>query len=411
MPIVLLGRRVRDVSRHSQDRIADLGSIVAETLGAMKIVQAFGQEERESSRFRDAVHARLRRPRGGGSLLRALLTAIVIAMMFGSITMLMRQAAIDVSQGAVSGGTVAAFVITGAIVAGAFGALTEVYGELLRGAGATGADRRADGAGAADPGARQSGAAARARARHARVRRGHLPLSDPARRSARCTSSALRSRPARRWPWSVRRAPARSTIFQLAQRFYDPDEGAIRLDGVELREADPAAIRARIAVVPQETMIFAASARDNLRYGRWEAGDDELWAAAEAANAAEFLRGCPRGSTPISARAARASPAASASASPSPARCCATRLCCCSTRRPRRSTPNRSGWSRARSSGWSRGGRRSSSPTASPPSAPPTGSSSWTMAGSSRKALTTPSAPRGGLYARLARLQFEGLAA
>jgi subfamily B ATP-binding cassette protein MsbA len=87
----------------------------------------------------------------------------------------------------------------------------------------------------------------------------------------------------------------KSTIFQLAQRFYDPQEGSIRLDGVELREADPAAIRARIAVVPQETVIFAASARDNLRYGRWDAPDEELWAAAEAANAAEFLHKLPEG--------------------------------------------------------------------------------------------------------------------
>ncbi len=87
----------------------------------------------------------------------------------------------------------------------------------------------------------------------------------------------------------------KTTIFQLAQRFYDPDAGEVRLDGVELRQADPADIRARIAVVPQETVIFAASARDNLRYGRWEAGDPELWEAAEAANAAEFLRRLPEG--------------------------------------------------------------------------------------------------------------------
>src|SRR5204862_172123 len=87
----------------------------------------------------------------------------------------------------------------------------------------------------------------------------------------------------------------KTTIFQLAQRFYDPDEGSVTMDGVELRDADPAEIRARIAVVPQETIIFAASARDNLRYGRWEASDDELWATAEAANAAEFLRRLPEG--------------------------------------------------------------------------------------------------------------------
>jgi ATP-binding cassette subfamily B protein len=87
----------------------------------------------------------------------------------------------------------------------------------------------------------------------------------------------------------------KTTLFQLAQRFYDPLAGAVRMDGVDLREADPAAIRARIAVVPQETIIFAASARDNLRYGHWEADDDALWAAAEAANAAEFLRRLPDG--------------------------------------------------------------------------------------------------------------------
>jgi ATP-binding cassette subfamily B protein len=84
-------------------------------------------------------------------------------------------------------------------------------------------------------------------------------------------------------------------LFQLAQRFYDPEAGAVRLDGVDLRAADPADVRARIAVVPQETVIFAASARDNLRYGRWDAGDEALWQAAEDANAAEFLRKLPQG--------------------------------------------------------------------------------------------------------------------
>jgi ATP-binding cassette subfamily B protein len=87
----------------------------------------------------------------------------------------------------------------------------------------------------------------------------------------------------------------KSTLLQLAQRFYDPDQGTVRMDGVALRDADPAAVRARIAMVPQDTVIFAASARDNLRYGRWEASDDELWAAAETANAAEYLRALPAG--------------------------------------------------------------------------------------------------------------------
>jgi len=293
LPVVLLGRRVRLVSRSSQDRIADLGSIVAETLGAMKIVQAFGQETRESGRFREAVQ------RAFGTaqrriLLRAILTAAVITMLFGAVTLMMRQAAIDVSQGELSGGTVAAFVITGAIVAGAFGALTEVYGDLLRGAGAAGRIAEL----MAEVPQIQAPAAPVALPRPAR---GALAFDAVSfRYPTRPDVSALHE-------FSLSVAPGetlavvgpsgagKTTLFQLAQRFYDPQGGAVRLDGVDLREADPAEVRARIAMVPQETIIFAASARDNLRYGRWEASDDELWAAAEAGNAAEFLRKLPEG--------------------------------------------------------------------------------------------------------------------
>jgi ATP-binding cassette subfamily B protein len=293
IPVTLLGRRVRTVSRLGQDRIADLGTIVAETLGAMKIVQAFGQEKRESSRFREAVMNAFQTARRR-ILLRSVLTAIVIAMLFGSVTLLMREAAIDVSAGTITGGTVAAFVITGGIVAGAFGALTEVYGDLLRGAGATG--RIAE---------------LMAQVPQIRAPAQPVPLPEPARGRLEFAGVTFRypTRPdvSALHEFSLVVEPGetvalvgpsgagKSTIFQLAQRFYDPQEGAIRLDGVELREADPGAIRARIAVVPQETVIFAASARDNLRYGRWEASDEELWAAAEAANAAEFLRRLPEG--------------------------------------------------------------------------------------------------------------------
>jgi ATP-binding cassette subfamily B protein len=293
IPVVLLGRRVRMISRNSQDRIADLGSIVAETLGAMKIVQAFGQESRESSRFRDAVQRAFGTARRR-ILLRAFLTAIVITMIFGSITLLMRQAAIDVSQGALSGGTVAAFVITGAIVAGAFGALTEVYGDLLRGAGAAG--RIAE---------------LMAEVPQIRAPANPVALPQPPRGALQFDAVSFQypTRPdvSALHAFSLSVAPGetvavvgpsgagKTTLFQLAQRFYDPQDGAIRIDGVDLRDADPADVRARIAVVPQETVIFAASARDNLRYGDWDASDERLWEAAESANAAEFLRKLPDG--------------------------------------------------------------------------------------------------------------------
>jgi ATP-binding cassette subfamily B protein len=293
IPVVILGRRVRAISRNSQDRIADLGSIVAETLSAMKIVQAFGQEQRESGRFREAVLRAFATARRR-ILLRAFLTAITISMIFGSITLLMRQAAIDVSQGSLSGGTVAAFVITGAIVAGAFGALTEVYGELLRGAGAAGriAELMAQ--------VPQIKAPANP-ARLPEPARGELVFDRVTfRYPTRPDTSALHDFSLSVTPGETLAVvgpsgAGKTTLFQLAQRFYDPDSGEIRLDGVALKTADPADIRARIAVVPQETIIFAASARDNLRYGRWEAGDEALWAASEAANAAEFLRKLPDG--------------------------------------------------------------------------------------------------------------------
>jgi ATP-binding cassette subfamily B protein len=293
VPVMLLGRRVRNLSRRSQDRIADVGTIVAETLGAMKIVQAFVQEKRESQRFRTAVAAAFQTARRR-ILIRALMTAIVIAMLFGAITLLMWQATVDVAEGEISGGTIAAFVMTGVLVAGAFGSLTEVYGDLLRGAGAAG---RLGELLTAVP--------------QIRAPASPTPLPTPARGGleyedvtffypTRPDQSALHE-------FNLKVAPGemvalvgpsgagKSTLFQLALRFYDPNAGTVRFDGVDLKAVDPAELRARIAFVPQETVIFAASARDNLRYGLWEADDDRLWEAAEAANAAEFLRKLPDG--------------------------------------------------------------------------------------------------------------------
>jgi ATP-binding cassette subfamily B protein len=293
LPLVFIGRKIRNVSRASQDRVADVGAMVDEVLGAMKIVQAFGQETREAGRFALAVEkvfdtARIR------IRLRAVMTALVIALIFGAITSVMWQGALDVQAGRLSGGTIAAFVLTGGLVAGAFGALTEVYGELLRGAGAAGRlaellQERPEIRAPAEP----------------------RPLPMPARGELEFRGVTFRypTRPEvsalHDFSLSVARGETvavvgpsgagKSTLFQLALRFYDPSAGAVLLDGVPLPDADPLDIRARTAIVPQETVIFAASARDNLRYGRWDTSDEELWAAAEAANAAEFLSRLPEG--------------------------------------------------------------------------------------------------------------------
>lgn len=293
LPIVFLGRRVREVSRQSQDRVADVGAMVDEVLGAMKIVQAFGQEEREANRFQDAVEKVFETARRRITL-RAVMTAMVIGLIFGAITLVMWQGALDVQSGVISGGTIAAFVLTGGLVAGAFGALTEVYGDLLRGAGAAG---------------RLTELLSEQPEIRAPFQPRPLPL--PARGALEFQNVTFRY-PTRRevstlTDFSLKIAPGetlalvgpsgagKSTLFQLAQRFYDPEGGTVLLDGVKLTDADPAEIRGRIAIVPQETIIFAASARDNLRYGQWDASDDDLWQAAEAANAAEFLKKLPQG--------------------------------------------------------------------------------------------------------------------
>ncbi|MGC1271846.1 MAG: ABC transporter transmembrane domain-containing protein, partial [Croceibacterium sp.] len=135
LPIVVLGRRLRNLSRISQDRVAEIGANVAEVLGAMKIVQGFNQEHRERSRFQQAVEATFAAARSR-IVLRAVMTSVIMTCVFGAITALMWRGALQVADGTLSGGTIAAFVLTGVMVAGALGSLTEVYGDLLRGAGA-----------------------------------------------------------------------------------------------------------------------------------------------------------------------------------------------------------------------------------------------------------------------------------
>jgi ATP-binding cassette subfamily B protein len=293
LPLVLFGRHIRTLSKSTQDRIADVGATVAETLGAMKIVQAFGQERREAKRFEAVVDIGFMTSRRRIRT-RAAMTAIIIALIFGSITAVMWQGAIDVAAGRLSGGSIAAFILTGGLVAGAFGALAEVYGDIVRGAGAA---------------ARLSELLNAEPDIHAPAH--PVPLPSPPRGRLEFDQVSFRypTRPETLALDNIEltvepgemiavvgpSGAGKSTILQLAQRFYDPESGVIRLDGVVLPDADPADIRARLAVVPQETVIFAASARDNLRYGNWDADDADIWAAAEAANAATFLRALPQG--------------------------------------------------------------------------------------------------------------------
>jgi ATP-binding cassette, subfamily B, bacterial len=292
-PIVYFGRKIRAVSRSSQDRIADVGAYITEVLSAMKIVQSFGQEQREGERFAGVVEDTFETARRR-ILLRAAMTTVVILLVFGGVVLVMWRGALAVAEGTISGGTIAAFVLTGGLVAGALGSLTEVYGDLLRGAGA--ASRLAE--------LLETRPEIAPPARPERLpvpARGSLSFRNvtfryPARpETAALKDFTLEIEPGETIAIVGPSGAGKSTIFQLVERFYDPQGGTIRIDGVPLTSADPAEIRSRIALVPQDGVLFSANARDNLRYGMWDASEDEIWQAARAANAESFLRALPQG--------------------------------------------------------------------------------------------------------------------
>ncbi len=292
LPIVFFGRRIRTISRDNQDRVADVGAMVTEVLSAMKIVQSFGQQEREADRFGDAVERTFETARRR-IILRALMTAIIILAIFGSIVLILWRGAEGVAAGDITGGTILSFIVGAMIVAGAFGALTEVYGELLRGAGA--ASRLAellDAKPEIAPPSRPEGLPV--------PPRGSLSFRNvtfryPARpETAALKDFSLEIEPGETVAIVGPSGAGKSTIFQLVERFYDPQAGTIRMDGVPLAKADPADIRDRLALVPQDGVLFSANARDNLRYGKWDASDEDIWEAARAANAESFLRDLPK---------------------------------------------------------------------------------------------------------------------
>ena len=293
VPIVVFGRRLRNVSRTSQDRVADIGVQVSEVLGAIRIVQAFNQETREASRFADTVERTFATAKRRITI-RAAMTSIVILLIFSAIDLLVWRGALAVSRGEITGGTIAAFVATGGLVGGAFGSLSEVYGDLVRAAGAASRlEELLNERPAIAPPARPQELPVPARGG---LSFSHVTFRYPTRPEvAALADFSLTVEPGETVAIVGPSGAGKSTLFQLAERFYDPQAGALKLDGVPLTSADPAEIRRRIALVPQEGLLFSASARDNLRYGNWDASDDAIWQAARDANAEEFLRALPEG--------------------------------------------------------------------------------------------------------------------
>jgi len=292
-PIMLIGRRLRGYSRTSQDRVADIGAMAVEVLSAMKVVQAFGQERREGSRFAATVERSFATAKRR-ILLRALLTAMFITLVFGAVTLMLWSTASDVAAGRLSPGSLGGFVLASILTTGAFAALSDVYSDLLRAAGA--AERLAELLAEQPEIAPPAHPAALPEPARGAITFDHVVFRYPTRPDVSALADfSLDVTPGETVAVVGPSGAGKTTLFQLIQRFYDPQSGEVRIDGVPLPLADPADIRGRIAMVPQETVIFGASARDNMRYGEWDASDDAIWAAAEAANAADFLRKLPEG--------------------------------------------------------------------------------------------------------------------
>ena len=308
LPIVLGGRRLQKISRAAQDRVADANALANETLGAVRTVQAHAREPYERGRFGEALAIAVGTARRRIQA-QAWVTAIAITLIFGAITLVLWSGAHDVIAGRMSAGTLGQFVLYALIGGGSVGALAEVFNELQRAAGGMG---RISELLQEEPGVRPPGHPASL----AQPVRGEVVLDEVAfhypQRPDRAALEhfTLQVRPGETVALVGPSGAGKSTVFSLLLRFHDPDPGAgaVRVDGVDIRTLDPADLREAIALVPQQPTIFAASARENIRYGRLDASDAEIDAAVRAAHADDFIAALPQGlDTELGERGARLS--------------------------------------------------------------------------------------------------------
>jgi ATP-binding cassette subfamily B protein len=293
VPIVIIGRRVRRLSREAQDRVGTLTGHAEETLNAVRTVQAFAQEDEETRRFDRHVDHAFAAARARARA-RAALGGVVITLIFGAIVVVLWVGGHDVLAGRISGGELASFVFYAVVTASATGALSEIMGDLQRAAGATErlfqlletpAQITAPATPVALP-AKLEGEIHIDGVRFAYpARPDHLVLH----------GLQIRVEPGEAVALVGPSGAGKSSVFQLIMRFYDPEAGAIRIDGIDVRHLRPEELRARIGLVPQEPVIFSADALENIRYGRPDASDDEVLAAARAAHAVEFIERLPEG--------------------------------------------------------------------------------------------------------------------
>ncbi|WPC68370.1 ABC transporter transmembrane domain-containing protein [Rhodoferax ferrireducens] len=294
VPSLWFGRRVRKLSRASQDRVADSSAIAAEVLNAIPVVQSYTAEERESARFNastdSAFETAVKRTRARSVLVAFIIIATSAALLWG-----LYQGTQAVIAGRISAGDLGQTVLYVIILASAFAILGEVYGDLLRAAGAT--ERLMELLKSQSPITSPSNPAlAPVQLDGSAIKFEDIRFNYPSRPTqAALTDFSLEVKPGQTVALVGPSGAGKSTVFQLLLRFYDPGAGQIVLDGVATRDLSLHDLRQRIGIVPQDAVIFSSSALENIRYGRPEASDAEVKAAAQAAFADEFINALPQG--------------------------------------------------------------------------------------------------------------------
>ena len=301
LPLVAFGRWVRRLSRNAQDSLADATAYVSELIGAIRTVQAYTGEPVANARFGSEVEQAYNAARSSTSA-RSVLTAIIIFIVFTSVVLILWIGSHDVLTGAISPGRLGQFILYAAFAAAALGQLSEVWGEVSAASGAS--ERmfeilRVKSQVTAPASPRPMPVPARGDVSFEGV-----SFAYPMRPEALAVDGvSLSVRAGEKVAIVGPSGAGKSTLFHLLLRFYDPAAGTISFDGVPIRAADPHEVRARIALVPQESVAFAATARENIRFGRPEATDAEVERAADLAHATEFIRRLPEGfETPLGER-------------------------------------------------------------------------------------------------------------
>jgi len=293
VPLVAFGRWVRRLSRGAQDTLADASAYAAELIGAIRTVQAYTNERLANARFGGEVEQAYRAA-VNSTKARAVLTAIIIFIVFTSVVFILWVGSHDVLIGSISAGRLGQFILYAAFAASSLGQLSEVWGEVSAASGA--AERLFEILHVKSAIVAPASPKALPRPARGDVAFAHVSFAYPTRPDTLALDDvSLVVKPGEKVAIVGPSGAGKSTLFHLLLRFYDPVRGTISLDGVAIRDADPRDLRARIALVPQDSVAFAATARENIRFGRPDATDAEVERAADLAHASEFIRRLPGG--------------------------------------------------------------------------------------------------------------------